>query len=76
MNKNITKLTSELVEKQEIPKKGQLTTFCFEKCSAVVVVQLMFSCLWDVSWPNVAEKRELQLLNFFLCHDRSQPFGL
>jgi hypothetical protein len=63
VNKNITKLTSEFVEKQEIPKKGQLTTFCFEKCSAVVVVRLMYSCLWDVSWRNVAEQRDLQLLN-------------
>jgi len=40
------------------------------------VVQVMSSLFWDVSRRNVSEERKPQLLTYFLCHDRFQPFGL
>ena len=61
--------------KARCSQKGHLTTLCLERFWAFAVVQLMSSLFWDVSRRNVSEERKPQLLNFFLCHDRSQTFG-
>jgi hypothetical protein len=64
-----TNLNSDTCRKARSSEKGQLTTLSLRKYYALVVERLMYSCLWDVSWRNVSEKQEIQLLNFFVCHD-------